>query len=335
MTNADGPTASDPAPKPARRRAWGVVQVVLGLGLVGWLVGELEIDELAALARQGDPFDLVAGFALLFVAFPLLQSVRLHVLVARYTERLSTTTAIFLIGALFNNLLPSNVGGDAVRVFYLQRLKASGWGGPLALSMLHRLSGVVVLHAAALVCIALRHDAIVAALRTAHVRGGWSVSIVALAVGGLVLLGVTVALLGPIRARWGGFLTRLWTESKAAMLDTDARALGALFVLTLAFHAARALGIMYLLAYANQSAHPYDLVIALAVTAVAALIPLTVGGLGIMEGALGATLVAFGVSEPAAIAVALAHRAVLLVNAAAGGLVYATYGRAHRSGHRT
>jgi len=60
----------------------------------------------------------------------------------------------------------------------------------------------------------------------------------------------------------------------------------------------------------------------LAVTAIAGVIPITAGGLGLVEGAISMTLALYGVSEGAALAVAIVNRLVLLAGAATGGLVY-------------
>jgi len=51
-------------------------------------------------------------------------------------------------------------------------------------------------------------------------------------------------------------------------------------------------------------------------------IPISVGGLGLMEGAISVTLGLFGVSQGAAFAAAAANRLVMWLGAAIGGLVY-------------
>lgn len=324
--------AASVASEPPRRRRYGrllaALQVAFGLTLMVWFVRDLELGALAELARRGRPLDLVLGLAFTFVAFPLLQAVRLHVLVSHYTRTFSTTMTINLIGSLFNHLLPSNVAGDGIKLFYLQRLKASDWGGPLAMLLLHRLSGVMVLHAVALACVFVRHDAIVTAIAATTFGSAGTVGrSIALALGAAAALGVGVLFLPAVRRRGGSLLRRVWNQSWTAVLDTPRPALWWLFVWTIAFQGARAAGFLYMLAFVGETANPLDVVIAMAVTAVAAMLPITVGGLGVMEGALSMTLVAFGVSPPAAISVALVQRVVLIANAAAGGFSYAIYGR--------
>jgi uncharacterized membrane protein YbhN (UPF0104 family) len=66
------------------------------------------------------------------------------------------------------------------------------------------------------------------------------------------------------------------------------------------------------------------LIMVMAVTAVLALAPVTVGALGVMEGSITIMLGAYGVSAPAAVTVALVNRIVLLLSAAVGAVLYST-----------
>jgi uncharacterized membrane protein YbhN (UPF0104 family) len=115
-----------------------------------------------------------------------------------------------------------------------------------------------------------------------------------------------------------------------AVVDSSARALGALsagdwvwlLLLTLAFHGARLLGLLWAAAYFGEAVDAFDLVFVLAVTAVAALLPVSIAGLGVVEGSISFLLVAFGVGQTAAISAALINRAVLLLTALIGAAVY-------------
>lgn len=323
------PEASEPAQVAQRRRLWAACQVAIGIGLLVWLLQGVELSELTALLGRGDRAGLVIGFALLLSALPLLQALRLHVLVVPYTRRLATSFEVFFVGAFFNNFLPSNLGGDAVRLLYLRRLATSNWGGPLAMLLLHRASSFAVLLAGALVSVPLRQQALAGAFRGSSTPA-WLAPVAFLGVAGAALCVVVLVALPRVRERLWKLARRLGGESLGALRQTSPRALAGLLVLSILFHAARMLGVIALLGALGQSAHALDVVIALAVSGFAVVLPLSVGGLGVMEGALSVTLVAFGVSETAAIAVALVNRTVLLLNAALGGLVYVASRRALR-----
>lgn len=314
-----------------RRRLWAAGQVAIGIGLLVWLLRGVELDELRALLANGDRAGLAAGFALLLSALPLLQALRLHVLVVPYTRRLATSFEVFFVGAFFNNFLPSNLGGDAVRLLYLRRIATSNWGGPLAMLLLHRASSFAVLLAGAFVSLPLRRHALAGAFRGSSAPA-WLAPVALAAVGAVALGVVALVALPRVRERLWALARRLGSESLAALRQTTPRALGGLLVLSILFHAARMLGVIAVLGALGQSVHALDVVIALAVSGFAVVLPLSVGGLGVMEGALSVTLVAFGVSGTAAIAVALVNRTVLLLNAAMGGLVYLASRRALRAG---
>jgi hypothetical protein len=301
---------------------WAAFQITVGLGLLTWLLSGVELDRLRTLFAEGDHAKLVVGSLLLLAALPLLQAWRLHVLVVPYTRRLGTSVQVFFVGAFFNNVLPSNLGGDAVRLLYLRRMATSSWGGPLAMLLLHRASSFAVLAVGALVSVPLRHDAITGAFLGESTAPAWLVPAAgALAVCAGIAIGA-LALWPRAHTRIAAVTRRLARESAAALGQTSRQSLAVLAVLTALFHLARMAGVVVLLDALGTGAHPLDVWIALAVSGFAVVLPLSIGGLGVMEGALSMTLVAFGADASAAIAVALVNRTVLLLNAAIGGGVY-------------
>jgi uncharacterized protein (TIRG00374 family) len=303
---------------------WRIVKVGIGVGLLAWLLAGVDFGELAEVARQGDPGLLALGLSMMVLSLPVFQAWRLHVLIDTYTQSWATTLRVFFVGAFFNNVLPSNVGGDAVRLVYLQRLRGGNWGAPLALLMLHRLSGIGVILVVAVAYLALAGDRAIEAL------GGISVDSHALwIVAGTVviagLLGIAALFLpGALRAKVVRRVQKFSGDFVAGWREVSGPALIWLIILTAGFHATRLLGFLYVVRYMGQDVGVGELIIVMAVTAVLALVPVTVGALGVMEGSITLMLVAYGVSHPAAVAVALANRMVLLLSALIGGFVYVT-----------
>ena len=89
-------------------------------------------------------------------------------------------------------------------------------------------------------------------------------------------------------------------------------------------HLTRLLGFLYVVRYMGEDVGIGALIMVMAVTAVLALAPVTVGALGVMEGSITIMLGAYGVSAPAAVTVALMNRIVLLLAAAVGAVLYAS-----------
>jgi uncharacterized protein (TIRG00374 family) len=266
---------------------------------------------------------LAAGVLALLCSLPLFQAWRLHVLIASYTQSVWLSTRIFFIGAFFNNVLPSNVGGDAVRLVYLRGLRGGSWAEPLALLLLHRLSGIAVIVLVALLYAPFDAERIAATLSVLVPRSV-EMTLMVLAFVGVPLVGLATALLLP-----SGLRNALWKKSRElltrcshALAEVSAAGHLALVVLTLGYHAARMLGFYLIVAFMGGQVGFGDLIIVMAVTAVVALVPVTVGALGVMEGSITVLLGLYGVSPTAALAVALLNRFVLLLNAAVGGVLY-------------
>jgi glycosyltransferase 2 family protein len=299
------------------------LKLAVGVGLLAFLVSRVDPRELAQLLRQGDARQLALGLGLLLLANPIMQALRLHVLVVRYTERLAVTLKIFFVSAFFNSMLPSNLGGDAIRLVYLRQLRADNWGGPFALLLLHRASGMLVLLLTAGVYGLVQHQRLAAALRVGHIDKRAPLPALGLAALLLALAALGwFALSSQQRSRLSARLRGFAANSVQALAQVGAKVALELLVLTLAFHFTRMLGFYVIVRYAGESVALWDLSIVLAVTAIAGVIPITAGGLGLVEGAISITLALYGVSEGAALAVAIANRLVLLAGAAAGGLVY-------------
>jgi uncharacterized protein (TIRG00374 family) len=304
-----------------KRFRW--LKVAVGVGLLAFIVSRVDPHELASLLREGDGQKLALGLGLLYLANPVLQALRLHVLVARYTRSLALTFKIFFVSAFFNIMLPSNVGGDAIRLMYLRKLGADGWGGPIVLLMLHRLTGMLVLLLAAGVYAAFSLPHLQSVLHAANVQTHLPLSSLA---AGAVCVGAALlawfALSTRYRERLHGIVQKFAAECREGFVQIGAGNMSVLLLLTAAFHAVRMFAFFVLVGYAGERIAPFDALIVLAATALAGVVPITVGGLGLMEGAISTTLVLFGVTPGAAVAVAIANRLIMLVGAATGGIVY-------------
>lgn len=308
----------------SRALRWG--KPVFGLALLALLASQVDVARLAELMQRGELLQLTLALGSFVGALVGFQAFRLHILVRAYTGSIGASWQLFFVGAFFNNLLPSNVGGDAVRLLYLRRRGDADWAGPLSRLVLHRVSGItsiMVAFAAYALLLPGRLDGALSRLRI-EVRFG------VLTVGVLGLLLLAALLLLSLRSTVG---RRLWTRGQAFMgrfaaglQQVTGGTLVLLAVLTFAFHGLRMVGFYVGASFFGQTIAFWDIVPVLMVTAVVALLPLTVGGLGLVEGSLSVGLAAFGVSTEAAVGLALIHRLALLLVAAIGGLVYAVQG---------
>jgi hypothetical protein len=176
----------------------------------------------------------------------------------------------------------------------------------------------------ALIYLMFAGDRTIEALSRISVKGP-SLAMIAGAIGLAAL--VAAALLftpGPVRNKVLGRARKFAGDFVAGWREVSPSSMAWLIALTVGFQATRLLGFLYVVRYMGQDVGVGELIMVMAVTAVLALVPVTVGALGVMEGSITLMLGAYGVSHPAAVAVALANRMVLLMSALVGGVVYVT-----------
>jgi uncharacterized protein (TIRG00374 family) len=304
-----------------------LLKIVFGVGLLAWTVSGIRLGELAALAREGDPKNLALGVGSLLVAMFYFQWSRLHLLIKGYTDGIATSLKIFYVGALFNNVLPSNIGGDAIRLMYLKSLRAENWGAPFMLLLLYRASGFALLVAGGLVYITFDHDRLIKLLEAQHVFVHFGATTWLLAAAGAaVALAIGVWILRRlserVRSRVLGFLR----NCQGALSQLSRADVANLIVQTALFHGFRLLSFYYLIQYLGQFVSIWDLVFVISATAIIAVLPVTIAGLGVMEGSISLLLAMYGVTPSSAVAIALVNRAVMLMLAAIGGVIYLSRG---------
>jgi uncharacterized membrane protein YbhN (UPF0104 family) len=112
-------THPDPQARPHRGRALVVsaIKVVVSIGLLWLLFSRVDVARLWSAARQASPAWL-AGALLLYFTMIIASAVRWDVMLRAQHVRLpfSFLTQSFLVATFFNNFLPSNIGGDVIRI---------------------------------------------------------------------------------------------------------------------------------------------------------------------------------------------------------------------------
>ena len=113
---------TDPAPSPppsARGRQvliW-TVKIVVSVGLLYVLLSRVDLARLWETARTASPVWLAAALAL-YLAMVLVSAWRWGLLLAaqRVLARFGWLVNSYLVATFFNNFLPSNIGGDVIRI---------------------------------------------------------------------------------------------------------------------------------------------------------------------------------------------------------------------------
>jgi uncharacterized membrane protein YbhN (UPF0104 family) len=121
--SASGPKPAPGAPPPSGRSRWSLVfKVAASAVLLGFLVRGLDFTRAVELLGAVDPW-LLALAVLVLVAVPAVSVPRWRAILRclGHALPLSVIARALYIGAFFNQVLPSSIGGDAWRIWFCTR----------------------------------------------------------------------------------------------------------------------------------------------------------------------------------------------------------------------
>lgn len=289
--------------------------------LVYWLLANADFGAIGAmLERIGAA--AFAGALAAQLGSSLCTAVRWWLLL-RYAEvraGLLQVLPSYYLGVFFNNLLPTGIGGDVVRTVHLQRrgfeLRA------LAASLvMDRAIGLVVMLLLATACATVfEHTGLDREAR----RAALALLVATLAASAFAFSPWAGALLEWLRRRYrhtrlrhgileGALLCHAYRAHAPLLAGAAALSLCAQ---TLAILAYLLLGVGIGLTLA-----PWSYFVVIPIVFIAAMLPVSIGGLGVREGALVGLLLALGAERQLAIGLSLLYLAVLWLASLPGALV--------------
>lgn len=292
------------------RRALLAVKILVTVGALGAVLAAADLNALERALAETSPGFVAAAIAAL-VAQTVVLALRFRAIVAALGRPIGTRLAAELafVGALFNQALPSAVGGDAVRIW---RLGAAGrsWREAIAAVLIDRASGVVVLALLAAAAVAVGGGGALAPLRAPLV----AVAALGIAAAALVAMADRLPVL-PRRAR-------RWLA--ASGLPAGLRVVAASRVAPLvaawsaASHLLAALAAYWLALAAGADVELGAFVAAALCMLLATMIPLSYAGWGVRE--VGAVWLfgRLGVGAESALVISMLFGAALLVAALPG-----------------
>jgi glycosyltransferase 2 family protein len=309
---------------PGRGRLLWAIRIGLSVSLVGWIIHRSSLAEVLEALRSADLRLVAAAFALNVVGWAISVS-RWRVLLGAIALRVAHFRLLqsYLSGIFFNNLLPSTVGGDALRMYDSWRWGA-GRAEAVTVIVVDRLMGIL----------ALLFFALAALLLAPHIVDELPMLPVWLGLGALAIMGAAAVALLPLRgfrslaASWAlrlpGFVRRPVTKfSTALQAYRDGRqavgvALGLSVLLQLNV-------ILHFYLIARALALPVGflalfLIIPLSLAVMA--IPLSVNAIGIRENIFALFLSFYGVGISEALAFAWVSFGLILLQGVIGGIVY-------------
>lgn len=316
------PPAAAPAPARERSTATTVIRLAIGLGLLGLLLSRIDLSQRTI--RLGP--EVATGIAATIVLLVLAQAVsalRWRAILGEESPAWGYLFRLYLIGNFFSLFLPTSVGGDAVRAVAASR--ALPRSTPAVTSVLvDRLVGVLALGAYLVLGVFLAPSVAARAGAAAE----WRTPGPLLSVVGAVAAVVALLAVGWL---WRREAVRRRLAPAGALVQRLARSPSALaHVLGLSLVVQGLYIVAWgLLASALGLALPAVLFLAaVPVVSLLAMLPVSLSGIGIREGAWVLLLAPFGVASADALAFSLVFFVSFAAVGGIGGLVYALMGTA-------
>lgn len=303
-----------------RGRFINIIKLAIGLFLISWLLSQIDIKQVFLCFRKGNIFYLLNGLLFFSLAWTIVLPTRLHILVRGFTHTYLNSLKLLLISLFFNQFLPSSVGGDGYKVIYLKKIKDSTWGEPFMLTLLERTVGLLVLLFAGVAYSIMYHERITKHVINSELKINFLARYVLFAV-----IVIFIGMLFLFKRKIKTLLTNhqdFFKACKRTLFKLSKLSYISLIFLSFFFHLLRLFGFFYFVRYFNESILLEDLIFVLFATAFIALLPVSLGGLGIREGTIAIGLSLFGVSKSSAITIAFMNRILLLLFALLGGILY-------------
>lgn len=232
----------------------------------------------------------------------------------------------YIMGYFFNNLLPTNVGGDAVRLLFTAAGKETYSDSFVAVFM-ERFTGLVALLLFVLISIPLSvyHYRFIDNL-------GYILLLLAVIIGGTVIIifinpdlllkfKISNRFITKVHAKLREILSTIQSFKKQKQLVIYSLLLSVLFNFL-------AIVNVYIVAWALQISLSFlSLLVFVPIILMISAIPFSINGLGISEGAYVLCLTQAGISAPAALSIALFMRAKNIILSAVGGVSFIFYKR--------
>jgi hypothetical protein len=105
-----------------RKQLLNILKIVVSVGLLIFIFSSIDLPTLLRVLSEADPAWLTAALVMMIIGV-VVRALRWQILLKAIGAPLplGELTAIYFIGFLFNNLLPSGLGGDAIRMVELNR----------------------------------------------------------------------------------------------------------------------------------------------------------------------------------------------------------------------
>ncbi|MEO0102512.1 MAG: lysylphosphatidylglycerol synthase transmembrane domain-containing protein [candidate division WOR-3 bacterium] len=312
------------------KKIWPIIRILIALLIIYLLLRKINLKSALILLLRVDPLWLSLAF-LAFFLFVFISVIRWKILLDAKELFFSNRylLKVYFISLFFNNLLPTAIGGDVMRVAYTNKKKEGGISQALAVTFFDRVIGFVGLFAFALITTFLF-------FLFRNPGGGEYLTLNLF--GFLLLFALTALLISDQAYR---LFRRVWLKLKfwrlgekidsfAAKLKDFAKNLSALFssfLLSLLVQLFLSL-VWYFSGLAiGKPISPLYYFLYIPLINVITMVPITFGGLGIREGSFVYLFQRVGLTKEEAMGVSLLFLFANYLHSLIGGLIFITMKR--------
>jgi glycosyltransferase 2 family protein len=303
------------------------IQLALSGALIAYILWQIDVGAALHEIASSNPLYLLAAAALYLSTFwPLAWRWKILLDSKGIHESLGWLTKAYFVGYSVSQVLPTSMGGDAVRIVEHARKRPQAKGEAAGAVLMERAVGA----AATLVLVALGF--VLAAGRYDNIQGLVKIefaSVIFLVLGGILVFsrrvntflqervfphGRAVRLQRPMTSLWKALHGYRWQW----------RALSAVLVLSVALQLVRAFSIWACGEAVGVSLSPTVYIILGPLLFLIMMVPITINGLGVRESFFVFFLGRFGIDADAAFAVGFLFFTVTIIAALPGGVILAS-----------
>jgi len=307
----------------SRSLAITLVKAIVSIGLLALLFSRVDVSRLWGVARNAS-LGWLAFALLLYLAMLLASALRWGVLLRAQHVRLpfSFLTQSFLVATFFNNFLPSNIGGDVIRI--ADSAKAAG-SKTLATTvvLIDRGLGVLGLALIAATGATIMQRMAVGPVGPGILWAGFGLGAI-IATPALLMPEAVTKLLQPLRV-----FHREWVDERIEKLTyaltrfkETPTALAACFAGAVVV---QAILVLFYVAIARSMNIPIgfaELAVIVPVSFIVQMVPLSVNGFGIREATFGFYFTRLGLPLESALLVSFVGAALIMLFSLSGGVAY-------------
>jgi uncharacterized protein (TIRG00374 family) len=300
-----------------------LVKAIVSIGLLWLLFSRVDVSRLWGVARQASLVWLAFAL-LLYLAMLLASALRWGVLLRAQHVRLpfSFLTQSFLVATFFNNFLPSNIGGDVIRI--ADSAKAAG-SKTLATTvvLIDRGLGVLGLALIAATGATIMQRMAVGPVGPGILWAGFCLGAI-VATPALLMPEAVTKLLQPLRVfhrEWVDERIEKLTYALTRFKETPA-ALAACFAGAVVVQAILVLFYVAIARSMNIQIGFAELAVIVPVSFIVQMVPLSVNGFGVREATFGFYFTRLGLPLEQALVVSFVGAALIMLFSLSGGVAY-------------